>query len=351
MPTTALTLALAFLLFAPSPARPPRADLRVFDYDRRSPLDVQVASREVRDGIAFETLSYASPKGGRVPAALVAPAAAGRHAGMLLMHGMPSDHRPLLPEAETLARRGAVVLLIDAPFSRPGRVGGDTLRMDERDRAEQIQLIVDLRRGIDLLLARPDVDPRRLGYMGVSYGGAMGGLLAGVEKRLVAYALIVGDGGLVSHFSGPEAEYNPLPALPPEQARRWLAAMEPIEPLRFVGSAAPARLLFQNGRQDTLVPPSHARAYQEAGSEPKTIRWYDAGHHLGDQAARDRHDWLAAQLGLAAEPKTGKAAPPAAQAPATAAAVRRAALQSATGAPPASVADSKARRQRRRKAG
>ena len=312
MPTTALTIALSLFLLAPSPVRPPRADVHTFDYDRRAPLDVRVESRAVKDGVAVETLSYASPKGGRVPAALVAPASQGRFAGLLLMHGMPGDYKPLLPEAEALARRGAVCLLIDAPFSRPGRANQWPLHFDERDRDDQIQLIVDLRRGVDLLLSRPDVDPRRLGYLGVSYGGAMGGLLAGVETRLAAYALVVGDGGLVSHTSGPEGD-GMLQSLPAQQARRWLAAMEPIEPLRFVGRAAPARLLFQNGRKDPFVPPSHARAYQEAGSEPKTIRWYDAGHGLGQAAARDRRDWLATQLGLAPETAAPQAARPAAR--------------------------------------
>jgi uncharacterized protein len=308
---TPLLLPLAVVLLALSPSRPPRADVHTFDYDRRAPLDVRVESRAVDRGAAVETLSYASPKGGRVPAALVAPTAAGRFAGLLLMHGMPGDHQRLLPEARALARRGAVCLLIDAPFARPGRADGPPLRFDERDRDEQIQLIVDLRRGVDLLLSRPDVDPHRLGYLGVSYGGAMGGLLAGVEKRLAAYALVVGDGGLVSHSSGPEGD-GMLRSLPGEQARRWLAAMEPIEPLRFVGRAAPARLLFQNGLEDELVPPSHARTYQQAGSEPKTIRWYDAGHALGEAAARDRREWLAVQLGLAPEPGARAAARPAA---------------------------------------
>jgi cephalosporin-C deacetylase-like acetyl esterase len=77
------------------------------------------------------------------------------------------------------------------------------VRFDERDRREQIQLIVDLRRAVDLLVARDDVDPDRIGYLGVSYGGAMGGLLAGVEDRV--------DGG---HFLPHEADCD---------AAAWLA--------------------------------------------------------------------------------------------------------------------------------
>jgi dienelactone hydrolase len=161
-----------------------------------------------------------------------------------------------------------------------------------------VQLIVDWRRGVDLLLSRKDVDPHRLAYVGHSYGGAMGGLLAGVEKRLKAYALVVGDGGLVSHFKAGDGEPNPLPRLRKATRERWLAAMEPIEPLHWVGRATPARLLFQNGRRDRIVPETSSRAYQAAGSEPKTLKWYDADHFLNDQATRDRHLWLAEQVGI-----------------------------------------------------
>ncbi len=291
----------------------PPADPRIFADDPQAPLDLQVAATDRQAGLTLQTISYASPKGGRVPALLIVPDGRGPFAGMLFMHGAPGDHRPMIPEAAALARRGVVALLIDAPFSRGSRAA-EPLAFTEGNRDDQIQLIVDLRRGVDLLLSRPDVDPRRLGYLGVSYGGAMGGLLAGVEKRLAAYALVVGDGGLVSHFSASEAGPGVLDQQPPALARRWVAAMAPIEPILFVGRAAPAQLLFQNGRQDPLVPPSHARAYQEAGSEPKTLLWYDGGHRLNAQAVRDRHAWLAARLGLGPEPAAAEPAPPAAAA-------------------------------------
>jgi hypothetical protein len=32
--------------------------------------------------------------------------------------------------------------------------------------------------------------------------------------------------------------------------------------------------------------------------EPRTIRWYDAGPGLNQQAAWDRHDWLQVEIGL-----------------------------------------------------
>jgi dienelactone hydrolase len=279
---------------APRPAAPTAEALRLFDYDAGAPLALKIVSTRRAGTLTTQEITYASPKGGRVPATLIVPDGPGPFAGILLMHGMPGNRTATFAEAETLARRGAVTLAIDAPFARRR---GEAARLNGRDREEQVQLIVDWRRGVDLLTARPDVDPKRLAYVGHSYGGAMGGLLAGVEKRLKAYALVVGDGGLVSHVT---ASRDPDFARLSRQAReRWLAAMEPIEPLRFVGRASPAHLLFQNGYRDRLVSPAGAEAYQAAGSEPKTAEWYDADHSLNPQAVRDRHLWLAEQIGIA----------------------------------------------------
>jgi dienelactone hydrolase len=264
---------------------------RLFGYDRRQPLAMTTQqSREEADGITVASITYASPKGGEVPALLVLPSGRGPFPGVIVQHGMPDTKESMLPTGIDLARTGAVAILIDAPFNRPqqGRVRSDPLTFTPKDRDEQVQLIVDLRRAIDVLATRPDVDRARLAYVGVSYGAAMGGLLAGVEDRLTAYVLAVGDGGLVSHFTGPDDANRPeVQSFPAEQRERWLEAMRPIEPINFVGKAAPAALLFQAGRNDELIPEQDTRRYYQAASQPKELRWYDAGHFLNCAARRD----------------------------------------------------------------
>jgi fermentation-respiration switch protein FrsA (DUF1100 family) len=150
---------------------------------------------------------------------------------------------------------------------------------------------------VDLLLARRDVDPARLAFVGGSYGAAMGALLAGVERRLATYVLMVGDGGLVSHYGGPE-DAGFMGRLMRAKRERWLAAMRPIEPSLFVGLAPPASILFQNGRRDEMVPPRDAEALHAAARSPKTVRWYDAGHGLNAQAYVDQLDWLHRTVGM-----------------------------------------------------
>jgi uncharacterized protein len=189
---------------------------KLFNYNRQRPLAItrqalttRLSANELR-GVTVHSITYASPKGGEVPALLVVPKGRGPFPGVIVQHGLPSTKEDFLPVGIDLARTGAVAILIDAPFNRPqqGTIRGD-ISGTPKDRDEQIQLIVDLRRAVDLLIARPDVDADRLAYVGISYGAAMGGLLAGVEDRITAYVLAVGDGGLVSHFTGPNDPQPP----------------------------------------------------------------------------------------------------------------------------------------------
>ena len=266
-----------------------------FAYDRGAPLGVREFASWRNGGVTVHDVSYASPGGGRVPAFVVVPDGHGPFAGLIVQHGMPSSRRGMLSIALEFARLGAVAVAIDAPFARRS---GDPVRFDERDRAEQIQLIVDLRRAVDLLRARGDVDAGRIAYLGISYGAAMGGLLAGVEDRIAAFVLAVGDGGLVEHFGPRRDAGGSLPPLPADRRRRWLDAMQSIEPLRYITRAS-APLFLQSGRQDDLVPPADARRYQRAAPEPKQIKWYDSGHQLPRQATCDQARWLSEHVGIA----------------------------------------------------
>jgi len=276
--------------------------LKLFEYDPLAPLDVELVTVAELNRYSIHEITYASPKGGRVPATLLVPnASSGPFAGIILMHGLPGDRTNNASFARGLVATGAVVLAMDAPFARPENRNRSSwpLTFDEVDRLEQIQLMIDLRRGVDLLVAREDVDPERLAYVGYSYGAAMGGLLAGIEPRIKAFGLMVGDGGLVSHFTAADGTpLTELNRLPQEQREDWLELMEPIEPIRFVSRAAPARLFFQNALRDEAVSKEDALAYQAAGSEPKQIEWYESSHFLPAEAFRHMANWLGTEVGI-----------------------------------------------------
>jgi uncharacterized protein len=272
--------------------------LPLFRYDRSAPLRIR---KEDRSDASFDyvhsEISYESPLGGRVPASLLIPRGRGPFPALVIQHGMPGTRSDVMTEARQYAAAGVVTISIDAPFARRGRAGlAEPITFTTRDRRDQIQLIVDLQRAVDLLLERDDVDANRIAYMGISYGAAMGGLLAGVETRISAYVLAVGDGGIVEHFTGPDDGHAVLSFLEPARRRTWLRAMEPIEPIYFIGRAKPADLLLQSALYDDAVWEADAIRYQRLASEPKEVRWYASGHFLPDEARCDAATWLRARL-------------------------------------------------------
>jgi dienelactone hydrolase len=279
------------------------APVSLFDYDRSSVLDVRDSLAFTESGVDVHRVSFVSPRGGRATALLHLPHDSLRTTkdgvpGIVMLHGAPGDAWGMGGIAMPVARHGAIVLVLDAPFAR--RDKDNPLSFTPGDSVDQVQLLVDLQRAVDVLLARSDVDPSRLGFVGVSYGAAIGAAFAGVERRIAAYALLVGDAGLAAHFT--QSDGNRLarpPHLSETQWCRWFAAMEPLASTRFIGRAAPARVLFLWGRQDRLVPPYLADALFRAAGETAEARWYDAGHGLTPVAYLDMIDWLSGRIGLA----------------------------------------------------
>ena len=60
-----------------------------------------------------------------------------------------------------------------------------------------IQQVKDLRRSIDYLETRPDIDSRKLAYEGMSYGSGLGPIIAAVEDRLKVNVFLAGGFGLM----------------------------------------------------------------------------------------------------------------------------------------------------------
>jgi dienelactone hydrolase len=298
--------AVAFLVVAAAgsaeaQSRPKGAVAAIPSYDRRAPLDLRDSLVRTDAMLSEHRISFASPLGGRATGLLIVPAdslrgVTNRFAGVLLLHGAPGNAEGMRSRAEHYARHGAVTLALDAPFAR--RDPNRPISLTSQDSADVVQLAVDLQRAVDVLLARPDVDPRRLGFVGVSYGGAQGALLAGIEHRVRAYVLQVADGGMAEHFTNDDGSTAPpFEGVSDSTWRRWFAAMRPVGSIHFIGAAVPNSVLFQWGEKDVAVPPANARRLL-AASPAATVKWYDSGHRLPPSAQLDALTWLAERIGL-----------------------------------------------------
>ncbi len=276
---------------------------RVFDYDQNAALDIKEAGVVNRNGVRVHDVSYASPKGGRVTAYLVVPDAKELHAGIVFGHWGMGTCTEFLPEAMLYAKAGVVSLLVDdldvrpapwrksAPGSEPQAV-----------RDNFVQSVVDLRRGIDLLRARSDVDPNRIAYVGHSAGAHWGAILSAVDRRLKTVVLMAGvPSETTILLESDDPDYVSFrQTTPKEQLDNYFKIINSLDAINFVAHARPTPLMFQFARFERYFNEASMQRYAQAASEPKLVLWYDTGHELNDpRALIDRANWLRRYIGIA----------------------------------------------------
>lgn len=272
-----------------------------FDYDRDASLEFQDKGRvngnypiEIRD------VSFASPGGDdRVTAFLVKPPGKGPFPGVILVHGAGADRQQLVVQATWLAGRGAVALVVDSPFARnPGIQFPEGLPGLRVERDLIVKNVQELRRAVDVLEEHAGVEDEKIGYIGYSAGARTGAILAGNEDRVDAYVFISGGSAPVSEVTK---------AVPPDVRSDVEMILTEVDPLRHIREAAPAKIRFQNGRRDEVVPRAALLALYRAASKPKEIRWYDATHEPTAAVYRDTLSWLTKELGLSTRPVVPRA--------------------------------------------
>jgi hypothetical protein len=261
-----------------------------FSYDASQPLGIEETRVTQRGEVTQHDITFASPVAGRIRAYLLVPPGPGPFAGVLYVHwlGDPgtSSRSQFLNEAHIQAKTGTVCLLVDAAWSDVAHFPW-TASDFVRDRDTCVRQIKNLRRALDLLLARPDVDPGRVGYVGHDFGAMTGAQLAGIDKRPRSYVLIAGT---------PRYHYwfFRWSSLSSSKRPQYAAEMAPVDPVTLVSNAAPARILFQLSRRgDVWVSEAEGREFYEAATGDKAVFWYNADHSMSGSLIRnDRLEWL-----------------------------------------------------------
>jgi dienelactone hydrolase len=149
-------------------------------------------------------------------------------------------------------------------------------------------------RSVDYLLTRPEVDPRRIGCVGLSVGGVRSAHLAALDPRIKA-AVVVGwmtsfPAQLRHHVRNTVGHTKLVPGL-----YRFLDYPD------VASLAMPAALLVINGSKDGLFEPKGVaaafdklqRCYKKAGiPERLKTRLYDAPHEFNAAMQEEAWDWL-----------------------------------------------------------
>jgi dienelactone hydrolase len=275
---------------------------RMFDYDKNAPLDIKEVGVINRNNILIHDITYVSPKSGRVTAYLVVPAGRGRFAGVVFGHWGYSTRTEFLPEAILYAQAGVVSLLVDDLGVRPAPWRRNASGTEpEAVRENFIQSAVDLRRGIDVLLSRTEVDPNRIAYVGHSSGARSGAILSAVDRRLKTVVLMAGvpsEKTILLESDDPDF-VGFRQSTPKEQLDNYFRIVSPLDAINYVPHSRPTPLLFQFARFEQYFNEAAMQQYARAASEPKLVLWYDAGHALNDvRALTDRANWLRRHIGM-----------------------------------------------------
>jgi cephalosporin-C deacetylase-like acetyl esterase len=274
-------------------------------YDPTLPLDAEVTPRfDAKNPPALALTYHVRYKGGggeSVPALLVVPA--GAKAGspvpcIVFQHGLGGRKEEVFLLSAAAAKRGYASFFMDAAYHGE-RVpkGGKTiadLNLPEFHTAVG-QTIADLRRGVDFLATRPEIDGKRVAYVGASLGGILGGVFAADEPRVKAAVLWAAGGGWGNIISRSEHRFADRFRKGPNAATAEAIATElsDVDPLKTVGLIAPRPVLFINGDKDNVVPVSCANDLYAAAKDPKE-REILPGGHVPDVSimVRDTLNWL-----------------------------------------------------------
>ncbi|MBN1845296.1 MAG: prolyl oligopeptidase family serine peptidase [Sedimentisphaerales bacterium] len=167
------------------------------------------------------------------------------------------------------ARRSADERQLQGLLSSPARLI-DSVR----------QAVLDIRRTARCLANLELVDSRRIGLCGVSMGGFVAALAAGIDGGFDRVAVLLAGGDLAGALTTNAREVESIQEVLVEHGLTGEALEEilaPIEPLRFADRLRSCNVLMINGSTDTIVPPACATKLAEAAGA--RICWFPADHY------------------------------------------------------------------------
>jgi dienelactone hydrolase len=212
-----------------------------------APLDVHAKTMSQSARVTLQQISYRGYRGKVVHGYLAVSRRPGRRPGVLWLHGSGGSDRDFLLSAAKWANSGGVGLTISQP----------------NDAISFIPLVGNAERALDLLEARKDVDPHRIGIAGLSLGAETAAIVAGDDKRVRAAALESGRG---------RSEVD-------------------VE-----AAKSKADFYVQAGLRDQVIPRPELRSLIGAIRGHIVVRWYDLSHVLDQKAYDDQLAWLASEL-------------------------------------------------------
>ncbi|MEK7866870.1 MAG: alpha/beta hydrolase family protein, partial [Planctomycetota bacterium] len=227
------------------------------------------------------------PENNTVHAEFYQPRGDGKHPGLVILHHLGGSMEAEEIIGGMLAADGIACLLVWMPYyeqraPKDGRKKEEIFSTDlDASRAVTRQAILDVRRAGDWLAARPEVEGKRIGIMGISLGAIIGSMAQGIDLHFRKSVFVLGGGDLAAIvFNGSNETEDAKKAMEAkgvtlEQLRE---AWKPMDPLTYAPRVRTKDILMVNGRRDEIIPPACTERLNEAFGGP-TIKWYPATHY------------------------------------------------------------------------
>jgi dienelactone hydrolase len=202
---------------------------------------------------------------------------------ILLHHLGDSQNKAMHQGARFLSQQGIAAAVMILPYHTKRAVPGvfPFQRFVSTDADEVVQAVTqsvaDVRTLTDWLIQRPEVDPQRLGIVGVSLGANITHIAMGQDERLRAGVAFLGGGNL------PEINRTSLAGKIFLKRRRTslsaeeIATLRQADPLTYAKNNQPRRVLMVQAARDIFIPPHTAKELWEALGCPP-IQWMDTNH-------------------------------------------------------------------------
>ena len=257
-------------------------------YDDKKPLRVRVEA----ENSGSTDITFKSPRGGDAEATIVLPPNGGegrQYPVAVYLHPYRFSRSFYYREALDIAEQGVAVLLLNGAQAREELPQADLLDpvySADAFRSYVRHDLVDLRRALDYLEQRKDIDDR-VAVVGQEYGALPAAGLAAVDDRV--------DVLILSAVPAEPSRYWAKEFVPQETYDSFHELLRDFDPIRLLGSID-AEVLIQNPRRDDDWP---VREYERLAEEADgaEVRWYpDYGHNMGPDADQDRVQWLVETL-------------------------------------------------------
>jgi len=212
---------------------------------------------------------------------------------LIMAPGLDSTKEEIHAYEEPFLARGMAVLAIDGP--------------GQGEAEYEIPICGDYERAasavVDWIETRKDLDKSRVAIWGVSLGGYYAPRAAAYEKRLKACIALSGPFDWAQIWDAlPDLTRETFQARSHSKTAADAKASAAKLTLREAARNITCPLFVVAGRQDRLVPASHAEMLAKSASGPvELLMVEDGGHNANNRPYRYRSrtaDWLAGQFGL-----------------------------------------------------